>query len=301
VVKCLGSYAHDILFTRSKPVLVGDNRVALLPYVHRMSANGAGVVQLALGDDASWSSGHDQIVYAAPVPAGVGSRYKIFVMEPDGTGQTQLTFGTATNDRSPVLSPDGTKIAFVSGVVGEDPQIWVMNADGSNAVELTHTHGARPGQRADLDPSWSPDGTNIAFSSDRTSPRGIYVMKADGSGPTRVSDNAALAARHPSWRGIGALIAYDVRDESDCGIHFTLAEVGYANLPSTLLVQWNLGGLTHCEMPRWSPDGKGFVMTSTDPTTLLPSIYRVTKWGWAIKQLTVAQSAFDGDHDTAWR
>ena len=64
----------------------------------------------------------------------------------------------------PAFSPDGTKIAFVSLENGAaNPEIYVMDADGSGRTRLTTSAGN------DFDPAWSPDGTKIAFMSNRRS------------------------------------------------------------------------------------------------------------------------------------
>jgi len=72
-----------------------------------------------------------------------------------------------------------------------------MNADGSNQTRLTDDAGT------DWYPSWSPDGTKIAFTSDRDGNDDIYVMYADGSNiiqtsRTRLTDNPAMDT-NPSW------------------------------------------------------------------------------------------------------
>src|SRR3990172_2669287 len=78
-------------------------------------------------------------------------------------------------------------IAFLSLRTGNE-EIWVMNGDGANPVQLTNNPGN------DIFPAWSPDGRKIAFASqvvpgDRTSTE-IFVMKADGTGQTRLTFNA---------------------------------------------------------------------------------------------------------------
>jgi Tol biopolymer transport system component len=83
-------------------------------------------------------------------------------------------------------------MAFTSSRDGNQ-EIYVMNADGSGQTNLTN-HPA-----LDMDPSWSPDGTRIAFSSTRDDGNGeIYVMNADGSGQTRLTNNPA-PDWYPSW------------------------------------------------------------------------------------------------------
>ena len=86
-------------------------------------------------------------------------------------------------DWAPLWSPDGTRIAFDSDRynsvdMGSDlygaPDVLVMNADGSGVRRLTQ-HDAY-----DSGGFWSPDGTRIAFSSDRDGDMEIFVMSVDG-------------------------------------------------------------------------------------------------------------------------
>ena len=74
-------------------------------------------------------------------------------MDCDGTNKTQLTTNPAY-DLAPVWNPSGDKIAFISDRSGND-NIWVMDSDGSNKMQLT--------EGSNLYPAWSPDGTKISF------------------------------------------------------------------------------------------------------------------------------------------
>jgi Tol biopolymer transport system component len=76
-----------------------------------------------------------------------------------------------------------------------------MDATGSNQVRLTQA-GAD-----DQDPCWSPDGTRIAFESDRDGNYEIYVMDADGSHQTRLTHDPALDST-PTWSTDGTRIAF---------------------------------------------------------------------------------------------
>ena len=95
---------------------------------------------------------------------------------------TRLTYNDAL-DQTPVWSPDGERIAFVSGG-NLNSDIYVMNADGSGITRLTHNKADDLSDWS-LSPAWSPDGERIAFYSGRD----IYVMNADGSGITRLTHN----------------------------------------------------------------------------------------------------------------
>ena len=85
----------------------------------------------------------------------------------------------------PIYSPNGLKIAFISTHDG-DPEIFVMNADGTGLKKLTDNTAV------DAAPSWSPDGGKIVFTSDRSGSFELYRMSADGSRqemiPTPVED-----------------------------------------------------------------------------------------------------------------
>jgi Tol biopolymer transport system component len=128
--------------------------------------------------------------------------FRACVADPDGTGLHLIPIDMYVEYQA--WSPDGTKIAFMapgsSGFSGNDPNydIFVVDADGSGLKQLTDS----PGQ--DGFPSWSPDGTKLAFSSTRddcsnseaqncrtTGDIGpyhtVHVMNADGSDQHRIS------------------------------------------------------------------------------------------------------------------
>ena len=74
-----------------------------------------------------------------------------------------------------------------------NPEIYVMNADGSNLQRLTDNAGD------DTDPDWSPDGRRIVFVSNRDGNDELYLMNADGSDPRRLTYEKANDWQ-PAWR-----------------------------------------------------------------------------------------------------
>jgi hypothetical protein len=89
---------------------------------------------------------------------------------------------TDVRDASPAWSPDGTKIAFMFNQ-HDHWEIYVMNADGSNRVRLTHEELFAPRPPHNVSPAWSPDSRHIAFFTNRNGEFKweLYVMDADGS------------------------------------------------------------------------------------------------------------------------
>ena len=106
---------------------------------------------------------------------------EVYSMNADGSGQTRLT-NSPLFDGDPAFSPDGTRIAFVSGRDGGG--IHVMNADGSGPVRLTND------LEGGSQPAFSPDGTKIAFVGIQTG-FDIFTMDADRSGLARLTDDPA--------------------------------------------------------------------------------------------------------------
>src|SRR6195256_2920406 len=123
-------------------------------------------------------------------PAG-----EIYVSNPDGNGQRNITNSAASETR-PAFSPDGTKIAFVKDFKG----IFVMNPDGSGQTQILD--GASAGFSSITSfPNWSPDGQKIVFNGlVKGSPDGsdIYVINADGTGLTRLTTDPADDSC-PAW------------------------------------------------------------------------------------------------------
>jgi Tol biopolymer transport system component len=184
---------------------------------------------------------------------------EIYVMNVDGSGVRRLTNHSAF-DVWPTWSPDGTRIAFTSNRDGKYSGIYVMNADGSGLTRLTNF--VRPsgplwvggGLIGDAYPAWSPDGTNIAFSSYRDGEPEIYVMNADGNGMNRLTTNQAHEWFGPSWSPDGTHIAFKSNRDGNDEIYVMNADgSGQTRLTNNP---------ANDREPSWSPDGLHIVFES---------------------------------------
>ena len=137
----------------------------------------------------------------------------VYVIGADGKNLIQLT-KAAESDGHPSWSRDGLKIAFSSRRDGNftgpffalDFEVFVIGADGGNVVRLTRS------VESDAHPNWSPDGTKIAFVSQRDLDFEIYAMDADGDNVTRLTQSPGWDS-DPSWSPDGKRIAFrSVRD-----------------------------------------------------------------------------------------
>ena len=105
------------------------------------------------------------------------------------------------------------KIVFVSSRDGTSSfEIYVMDVDGSNQRRLTDNSAW------DLAPTWSPDGSRIAFESNRDGNDEIYVMDADGSNQRRLTDNPAWDS-FASWSPDGSRIAFSSKRDGNIEIY----------------------------------------------------------------------------------
>jgi len=172
---------------------------------------------------------------------------KIFVKDTTNGQVVRLTDDSGIRSFNPTWSPDGTKIAFSSTRSGGYAEIYTMNsADGSELQKLTN-NPLGGGSQGDGWPTWSPDGTKIAFTS-ALSTHEIYVMNADGTNQRPLSNTLDQNELDPDWSPDGTRIAY----ERDNDIWVMKADgTGQVNVTNSPEVSEH--------GPAWSPNGRKIV------------------------------------------
>jgi Tol biopolymer transport system component len=148
------------------------------------------------------------------------------------------------------FSPDGSRILF-TGFGLTRSYVGVMNADGSNPVNLTNQANSD-----DAFPAWSPDGSKIVFTSNRDGNNEIYVMDANGANLVRLT-NAPKDDFAPSWSPDGKKIAFVSDRDNPTGIY----SIYVMNADGS-----NVRRLTNDRgndyTPSWSPDGSKILFRS---------------------------------------
>jgi Tol biopolymer transport system component len=250
--------------------------------------------------DPAWSPDGTKIAFSS---ARDGNS-QIYVMNADGTNLTRIT-NNEHYDKEPSWSPDGTKIAFTRMAIEPEPEptpcpnrfcfedrfpplrqddIYVMNADGSNQVQLTDSLGE------DRSPAWSPDSTKIVYDATNfdyccNQPGAtcacylganytvIYVMNADGSNKQALTErvvpsNGMQADTLPAWSPDNskiifarmlAVFSYGQGEEGESSnALYTMNPDG-----SELALFDDTDPSTNTE-PAWSPDAAKVVYVSGD-------------------------------------
>lgn len=157
---------------------------------------------------ASWAPDSTKLLY---ITDKYSDHFEMYTVLRNGTGNARV-IDLPYDAQWPVFSPDGTKIAFQKGIgsstTGVDTDVMVLDLATMEVTNLTANNGGADFR--DEAPSWSADGTRIAFHSNRLGDFDIFTMAADGSGLSRLTSDARSDG-FPSYSKDGLHIGF-VRD-----------------------------------------------------------------------------------------
>jgi len=171
--------------------------------------------------------------------------YEVYVMNPDGSCQTNLSRNYA-QDKEPCWSPDGTRVAFEADIAGRETDLRVMAADGGGRAALTDSP-----YHIDGEPRWSPDGSRIVFYSEWDLSPEIWTVRPDGTGHVQLTDFDIIGVFSPCWSPDGSQVAFSASEgltENDLRIVVMSADGSGA----TYITDVGHGD----SEPSWSPDGQ---------------------------------------------
>ena len=201
---------------------------------------------------------------STPEPANVPSGTLAFGLERDDafglctfqskTGEVRWVLDTPGHSAyAPTWSPDGQKVAFVSGE-GGTLGIHLFDLSGDSVAVLWD------GPSCEESPAWSPDGDRIAFVSDVDGQRGIYGISTEGGDPILLID-APGEEIDPAWSPDGRSLAFSSDRDGDFDLYTADIAPNADWIASTLTRRTDWPGLEIT--PAWSPDGQSIVFAAS--------------------------------------
>lgn len=245
------------------PVIVFDMWPGNDRDVYRMGIDGNDLVKLSTSalTDGSPTTAAGKVVFTS-YRNGNAELYSVPIT---GGAETRLTTSTGTDETAPALSPDGTRLAWTAGPVGGLTKVWTGTATATGAAQavpgmadaiqgspnwadnttLAFTMAAASsadiwkvepgnaptvlvnGSTADVEAAWSPDGTRIAFASNRSGDTELYLYTVSSGAITRLTTRTGSDGG-PTWLKDGRIVFTCVT-----GIQFRLCMVDPAT-PGTI-------------------------------------------------------------------
>jgi TolB protein len=179
---------------------------------------------------------------------------KIHLVELDvAVGQERRVTEHEPPEYQATYSPDGRRLAFarltLSGTQG-DVDVFALDVSGGEAVPLARTEGSLSHEEW---PAWSPDGSQVAFTTTRYENQEVAVVAADGTGETRLTNQLGIDA-HPCWSPDGGQIAFAT--DRWGGLEIAVMQADGSEVRRLT----DARGLD--DYPAWSPDGQKIAFVS---------------------------------------
>lgn len=172
-------------------------------------------------------------------------------------GDTTIVSINEGTNMAAELSPDKKSIT-----IDLQGTIWTLPVDGGNAKKITD------GMGDDRQPTWSPDGSKVAFQSFRDGYYHIWTVNSDGSNLTQIT-SGAFDEREPDWSPDGKFIVY----ASDVYDNYDIFKINLETGETTQLTSNEAN--EYC--PAYSPDGKEIAYVSEQKDA--PGVYKINALG----------------------
>ncbi len=235
--------------------------------IYTVDADGSNLLNLTntprvVDEDPTWSPDGSKIVFQTDRDGN----FEIYMMDPDGSQPQNLTRNRGADYWPDWFRVPATRIAFVSDHSGR-PQIYLMPAPATQTQEAVAIGDWLPltsGRNENYFPSWSPDGTQIAYYTHFSMQSwAIMLMAADGSNPRQLtaSEGETICSFGPVWSPDGQRIAFTIEPNPRPTCEMKHTEIAVINTDGSglrILTQNEANDVAYS----WSPDGSKLIFTS---------------------------------------
>jgi serine/threonine protein kinase len=229
------------------------------PQIYLVNIDGTDERQLTNLDEGAcqpaWSPTGDQMIFTSPCRSNVdqyaGSSLWLIDVDREGISSDARQLRTAPGgDYDPTWDPSGGRVAFTS-VRDNRPQIYLMNLDGTDVINLTDDLAQN------RQPVWSPDGSQMLLTSTRGGAEELFIMPASGGAIRRYSSGAGQSDTHAAWSMDGVMVIFERTSGGFPRIIASPFENGGAR-ELRVCPEGSLANQTMAE-PSWSPDGQWII------------------------------------------
>ena len=271
-------FANEILKHFTGEAGVFGTQIAFVSKVGRfkelfvMDMDGSNIRQLTkdrgLALSPAWSSQGDRLLYTSYR----SRKPELYTISAAGGSPSQITNSAHLEIGAKFIRGGSSLVTSLSG--GSYSNIVEMDFKGKVLRKLTS------GGALDVSPSPSPNGSQIAFCSDRGGSPQIYVMNADGGNIHRISFTGSSYCTSPTWSPKGDKIAFVCRDQ---GFHIFVSDTSGGQA-----VRLTYAG--NNEDPSWAPDGRALAFSSNLGKGGARSIVIYSLLGGSAKQVSFTKS-----------